>query len=85
MESATLPSLGKPQSTAEELASKNPDAVTLTRIRNSIIGFCRVSQLTPDKLTAEQLVPVVLEGKVPEAVIQVVLEDLVAEMKNKAT
>ena len=85
VESATLPPLGKPQSTAEELASKNPDAVTLTRIRNSIIGFCRVSQLTPDKLTAEQLVPVVLEGKVPEAVIQVVLEDLIAETKNKAS
>ena len=74
-----LPPLAKPATAAEAIASKNEGTITVTRIRNQIIGFCKVSGVTPDKLNVAELQPVIMDGKVPVEFIEVVLADLVNE------
>jgi len=78
-----LPPLGKPATVTEEIAAKHSDALSLTKIRNGIIGYLRVSQLAPANVTAEELQPYIAEGKAPVAVIEVVLEDLRVEAANR--
>lgn len=79
-----LPPLRKPATVTEEIAAKHSDALSLTKIRNGIIGYLRVSQLAPANVTAEELQPYIAEGKAPVAVIEVVLEDLRVEAANRS-
>ena len=83
-DSVDLPPLAKPATVTEEIAAKHSNSLSLTKIRNGIVGYLRVSQLTPDAVTAEEIHPYVAEGKAPVAVIEVVLEDLREEAANRA-
>lgn len=73
------PQLEKPTSTAEKIASKDPKAISMTKIKNQIVGFCRISGVSVSELNLDELHPLIMDGNVPKAMLEVILADMVEE------
>lgn len=76
----------EPEASEPEVNPAKEDDKTITisipKIKSQITGFCRISGTTPEKLNLEEIHPVIMDGKVPKAMIQSILEDMIEEEKN---